>query len=146
MVWLTPYRCCLGVFSFSTGAESTAVYSIIANKSLKHWGRANVGAVPAKLFTDIYLYDSFYCCDVGNSLLNLFNVVGTLSKSVSLCVLLCSYKAACLRKSGCRIFGRKMNPMSVLQLIKGILLLSLCFAKHMSYPDILHTHAYTHRL
>jgi len=28
----------------------------------------------------------------------------------------------------------------LLQLIRGILLLFMCFVKHTSYPDILHTH------
>jgi hypothetical protein len=34
----------------------------------------------------------------------------------------------------------------LLQVIGIILLISMCFVKHTSYSDTLHTHAYTHRL
>ena len=54
--WSDKHHTCVGWVSShcQTGAESTAVFSILANKSLKHWGRATVGAVLAKKFADRY--------------------------------------------------------------------------------------------
>ena len=136
--WSDKHHTCVGWVSShcQTGAESTAVFSILANKSLKHWGRATVGAVLAKKFADRYsclMWFLMWCGEIFPEIVQTPQVHQVIQFHSVYCY--GHIKLNAWGKKGCRNFGRKRNQNLLLQVISGILLLSLYFVNTTSYAD-----------